>query len=365
MRSTPTARGRTTAAFQRAGLVVAGVLLAAALLELSVRASGWRPVPLPTKEGSAIQKVEDPELRFVNRPNGVLTVRYVDRHGAPPREVVHTVNRQGMRGQPFRRDKPPGVLRIACLGDSYTFGYGVNDEETWPAALQRLLDDAGLAGPVQILNFAVPAYETEQEVALLKKRVLDFEPDLVLLAWCINDPAIRGGSVGFEIGRPPWFLYVLHPSSEGLLTRIRAHSRAVDLVADRLHRRLNPPYFATRLAGLYADTSEGWQRCQAALASARAFLEDHDVPFVLVLYPYLVRIDGQLGTQEPYRKVREFCRLESITCLDLEPAFAGQDVSVLRAHAHDTHPNGQAHEIAAAEIARFLAGAELLGATQR
>jgi hypothetical protein len=62
---------------------------------------------------------------------------------------------QRLRGGDFSPKPAPGVTRILALGDSTTFGWGVEDHESWPARLQARLDERGLA--VEVLNAGVPS----------------------------------------------------------------------------------------------------------------------------------------------------------------------------------------------------------------
>jgi hypothetical protein len=53
--------------------------------------------------------------------------------------LVHppiAINSLGLRGRDAAAEKPPGAFRILCLGDSYVFGWGVDDEESFPARLE-------------------------------------------------------------------------------------------------------------------------------------------------------------------------------------------------------------------------------------
>jgi hypothetical protein len=47
------------------------------------------------------------------------------------------MNSLGMRDAEFPRRKPPGVVRILCMGDSTTFGMSERLEDSWPKALER------------------------------------------------------------------------------------------------------------------------------------------------------------------------------------------------------------------------------------
>lgn len=77
--------------------------------------------------------------------------------------AVHSVNSMGYRGpvRPLQAD--PGVMRLAALGDSFTFGVGVATEESLPAALERAV--RGLGSPtLEVLNFGTPGYNLEEVI---------------------------------------------------------------------------------------------------------------------------------------------------------------------------------------------------------
>lgn len=93
----------------------------------------------------------DAELGWTNRQGT---------HG-PDRE--HHLNSLGARGaREYAAAPPPGVLRLACFGESFVYGTEVQEDESWPAWIERL--DA----QVEAINLGVPAYGTDQ--ALLRFR---------------------------------------------------------------------------------------------------------------------------------------------------------------------------------------------------
>ncbi len=124
-------------------------------------------------------------------------------------------NSAGMRNAEVTYAKPAGLLRIACLGDSSTFGFNVEADDAYPHQLQELLD-ADYPGRFQVLNFGVPGYASLQGVEHLKHSVLDFHPDVVTFAFGTNDRFWHGpaslserlrasqswsGTVSFELRR--------------------------------------------------------------------------------------------------------------------------------------------------------------------
>lgn len=99
-----------------------------------------------------------------------------------------SVSSAGLRDREYGKEKPPGIYRIAGLGDSVMFGWGVDEEETFLNLIERWLNgDAGTGRKYEVLNFAVPGYNTAIETAVFEERVLPWDPDLVIIHFVNND----------------------------------------------------------------------------------------------------------------------------------------------------------------------------------
>lgn len=98
-----------------------------------------------------------------------------------------TVNEHGFRGPAPAAKKPPGALRVVAVGNSSTFGWGVNDGETYPARLQELLRGRVAGRRVEVMNAGVPGYSSFQGTRLLAESVLPLAPDCVVLSFGFND----------------------------------------------------------------------------------------------------------------------------------------------------------------------------------
>jgi lysophospholipase L1-like esterase len=111
--------------------------------------------------------------------------------GALQPGMSERISRQGFRGRDFETAKPAGTRRILFLGDSNTFGIGVDVEETFSSLLEPWLNGSGTR--YETINLGVPGYSVYQMARLLELQGLALSPDLVVVyagAWNDFTPAI-------------------------------------------------------------------------------------------------------------------------------------------------------------------------------
>ncbi len=98
------------------------------------------------------------------------------------------INSLGMRDvREYSKLKGTNTFRIVGLGDSGMFGWDVEQDAPYLAGLGRILNSRNGGRIYEVLNFAVPGYNTQLEVEMLKCRALAFSPDIVVVGWCDND----------------------------------------------------------------------------------------------------------------------------------------------------------------------------------
>ncbi|MDO8648427.1 MAG: GDSL-type esterase/lipase family protein [Candidatus Peregrinibacteria bacterium] len=134
-------------------------------IEFALRVTGLqttKPNPPKIYQSSAI-----PDIRYELKPS--ISERAY-------RSTV-TTNSLGFRGPELQE----GKQLIAMLGDSITFGYGLEDDQTLPAHLQALLPE------FNVLNTASPGYNLTQQTAVFREKVKKLNPTTLVLIFHFND----------------------------------------------------------------------------------------------------------------------------------------------------------------------------------
>lgn len=96
---------------------------------------------------------------------------------------LHVQNAEGYRTT-GEYTLAPEAFRIAALGDSFTYGYGVAREEAYPAVLEIRL---GVHGKVRVYNLGVPTFNSPDVLEVARREVLRLRPHLVTYGICMND----------------------------------------------------------------------------------------------------------------------------------------------------------------------------------
>ncbi len=127
--------------------------------------------------------VRDPELFWRIKPHfGPLSYNYWS-----ATLVTETTNSLGFRGRDEYGPKASGIYRVIALGDSWTYGVMVNDDETYPAQLSRLLNASSEGRRFEVLNLGCVGYTSYQGKVLLAKYIRQLTPDLITVCFGHND----------------------------------------------------------------------------------------------------------------------------------------------------------------------------------
>jgi len=156
------------------------IIVLATLLALAEGASGlvlfaYRLYVRPWATAEAYHAKNDPELGWVNIPGYFNPNMY-----GPGRSL--RINQQGFRGaEEYTPDPPAGRARLVCSGDSFAFGFGVDDEQAWC----RLLETQ--TGRLQTINMAVSGYGVDQAYLWYKRDGGRFRHSVQVFAFIEDD----------------------------------------------------------------------------------------------------------------------------------------------------------------------------------
>ena len=312
----------------------------------------------------------------INQPHARYRHRWADR------EVAFRINGQGMRSDcEFLRAKPAGAVRVISVGDSFTMGYEVAQDETFSSLLERTLRARGVRA--EVLNAGVSGYGTAEAYVYLTRELMAYEPDLVLLSFNGNDLVdnIRSGLFRLNPthgrleaaadsyvpgGRLADFL-----NTNPLLGWLSESSNAFALVKEEMNGLVKEAITRRNLELLESAEDRGSPEDYEAEAErlAGALLESiygltrsHGVSLVIQSIPARLENPDRLVDQFPYHHfdVRREGVVFVPTTSFLAPWLGREPLVNRQAHAHWTPFS---HRIAGEAIARAIEKKNLVPAT--
>jgi lysophospholipase L1-like esterase len=189
-------------------LLVFIALVAEAGFRIAYRITGQDPDSMRLVRHDAGMKVEgryisNPFLPFALRPNSDYDIVWTRPSWPELKGQVETrtwhihQNKWGFRGPDVSLEKPPGTLRVLCLGGSTTYDTN-SDGETWEDDLQSRLADAYPGQKIEVLNFGMNAASMPFHVTQFALLGVNFKPDLVIVYAGHNDLWSGLGLKGFR-----------------------------------------------------------------------------------------------------------------------------------------------------------------------
>ncbi|MCU0613078.1 MAG: hypothetical protein MUE60_14985 [Candidatus Eisenbacteria bacterium] len=129
------------------------------------------------KLGHMIRMSRNPNLIYERIPDRVYDFKH---------QVVR-IYADGFRGASISHEKRSGTVRILGIGDSEMFGWDVAEKETYLARLSERLNRRYPEVTWEVINAAVPGYNSALEVAALRIKGVRFAPDIVVGGFLAND----------------------------------------------------------------------------------------------------------------------------------------------------------------------------------
>lgn len=271
--------------------------------------------------------------------------------------------------------------RIVAIGDSFTFGHGVEGEEAYPRVLERILADRG--EPAQVVNAGVPGRWVDEYYLELRERSLALAPDLVVVGFFVgndidgedarthvwrerdeqgrplrvdvDDVRVEEGYRVQKVKKARWSLPIVRDSHLAQLVIDAARSFGAELGPPRLKevdvfRREYTP-----------ETEDALSRVEDLLLAIRDLCRSHGADLLVVMIPmrqqiYPAERHGleDLDWDKPQRLVEDFLTRSGIDWLDLRPALVAASDGPPLYFAIDSHWTPRGHAVAAEAIAEHV-----------
>jgi lysophospholipase L1-like esterase len=275
----------------------------------------------------------------------------------------YRINRDGIRDRDYPLVKPAGAFRIAAVGDSSTFGLGLELEDTWPKQLERELQRTDPR--VEVINFGVMGYNTPQEAEVIQDKVLKYSPDLIIIGYSLNDIGVlsRERTVLATYKGYDSFL----TTGNGFVDSLLPHSKTYMLIKNRLflmktNANKRPQYskdgrklirvgYKRYFFDAYEEP-ENWNILNAAFAKIRA-LTQPKIPVLFVIHTELKEMDHYLFT-DIHEIVKKLCRDYGFQVLDPLADMLAYKAQELRISRANIHPNAFGNKVFVQAIARYL-----------
>jgi lysophospholipase L1-like esterase len=271
---------------------------------------------------------ERPGVVLEHRPNAEATLMGVQ---------VRTDERGFRRASPeIEALRPTGRPErlVAVVGDSCALGWGVPEGQTVSEHLETMLNPEGGEHRTVVLNAGVGNSNTAMEYARYLQDIRPLRPDWVVLAYFINDA---------------------EPNPPAKRSLLLDQSVLFATMSTRLPLLMAPSYrdYRQYFANLYEPASPGLESHRRALADFGRALQEDGVPGTLLLIPEMHEPNSLASFAGIYRDVAALGKESGfLDVVDPSSDFAPGPGESYWVTPGDPHPNGEAHRILAAALAR-------------
>ncbi|MDB5386000.1 MAG: hypothetical protein JWM11_1646 [Planctomycetaceae bacterium] len=258
------------------------------------------------------------------------------------------LNPQGFRDQaPFTRLIPAGRRRIVFVGDSFTYGHGLEH------VTDRFSDRVGTElereapGKFVVANLGIPGFGTNDMVPLWQQKVLQTgsQADIAIYTICLNDIEWFAKdnleqNAQIERLKPSFFLF-----------RDTYFYNQFYLRLQLLRKPEIRDYY-----GYVQEYYRGppWEKMRTALSEYHELLSQNHTELRLVIFPFLHNLGPDYPFRDAHLRILEFARSKQIPILDLDPILTPHVTEGLTVNRFDAHPNRRAHELTAEAMIQKL-----------
>jgi lysophospholipase L1-like esterase len=251
------------------------------------------------------------------------------------------INSMGMRSPEFSCERDTNTFRVAVFGDSYTFGWGVRQEETYAAQLQDLLQQTLPHRKVEVWNAGCNGYSVLQEVAYLR-RLVSCRPDLVILTNTFNDDALFDAASLDEQARTRIMRGV---QLKNLARRFALYNFTIEMRGRAVYLKIRRK-IVSGTWGTAAPLEEVLARMEAQLRESQRICRDNHIALI-----FLITTGG--GSTGPYQqRMLDVAAKDGVPVVSMIEPLLGAPRD--KYWIPDGHPNPAGHRAIAEALVEYI-----------
>lgn len=234
-------------------------------------------------------------------------------------KTVH-INSAGIRDKEYSGHAKNGIYRILALGDSQTFGNGLELVDTWPKQLETLLNDNSIDIRYEIINSGLPGSDTWQHEIIHQRMTSRYHPDAVILAFYANDAVVRYNpkkkNTDIKNSLETKVRYMLKRSA--LLLTLRTTIQSIRQSLSPSHGHLQQ--LAVLKGASNASIDKRWQQVDSSLSRMKILCEQEQIKLMVASLPRRDQVSGQLPWESYHKRLQTIASRHNIPLISmLEP----------------------------------------------
>lgn len=278
-----------------------------------------------------------------------VSKKWFRKYAEPEEKVLRYGANEGIvyrDDESFPESVPNDAQHICFLGDSFTYGHGINHvQDRFSNELRRSLDRESEQKYV-VSNVGKPGTDLFYAEAILENLFEEeIRVDTAIYTLCLND---------IESFHPDFQTYYSGDWMKGSEFFLFRDTYFFNLLYFRIQQAQRPQVknYYDFVGEYYA--SEPWERMQQKISALDQLCEQNNCEFRMVIFPFLHNLKDDNPFSAVHEQIAAFCRQEEIPVIDLLPILEPYAEEGLIVSRFDAHPNERANELAAEAIFEWI-----------
>ncbi len=221
-----------------------------------------------------------------------------------------SINSQGLRDYEHNYNK--SKTRILVLGDTISFGTGLDYNSTFPHLLENKFNSGGYG--IEVINTGVNGYQPSQEYAYYQNEGYKYNPDMILIGIALNDILPADPVSNFRDNFEKYNDSDSNPPDSAIKSLVKktCHSCVYAYyVYSNIGKGMTDKGYLDYLCARWSDNE-----FEAYSSELKMFNQAvNNTPIVLVIFPYITQLET--GNYSPQKNIASLAAMEGIKVIDL------------------------------------------------